>query len=118
MRKSTASLVLSRRMQLTVVVQPQWKSTRSRANPKAKDRKGNHRKEKAKTKEPRKAAKARANYSRAAKVMVHPPKEVAKLSQRQLMSTVATTVEPMAIGRKTAESFKLTEHQVLSDKLR
>ena len=50
--------------------------------------------------------------------MNHPPKEVAKLSQRQLMSTVATTVEPMAIGRRTAESFKLTKRQVQSDKLK
>ena len=73
-KKFTASLVLLRRMQLTAVVQPQWKSTRSRASPKAKDRKGNHRKEKAKIKEPRKAAKARANHSRAGKGYGSPSK--------------------------------------------
>ena len=50
--------------------------------------------------------------------MVHPPKEVARLRHRRLMSTVATIAVHLVIGRRIAESFRLTKLLVLLDTLK
>ena len=118
-RRSTQSLAQSPPT-LTLEVQRQWKSTRfQRANQRAKAKKENHhRKAKAKTRANRKTPKAKANHSRVAKVMAHPPKELARHRQSRLMSTVATNAVHLVIGRKIAESFRLTKLLVLLGRLK